>query len=1059
MIYQYALAPIEAILESVFVILIGVSNSYFLSLVLLAILVRLVTKPLEKYASRAVTTQAEIESVLAPQINAIKHIYIGVQRHEAMKRLYARYAYSPVYAIRSLAGLGVQLPFFIAAYFMLSGYSQLNGIVIPVLGDLGKPDTLLFGKAHLMPFVMTLVNVLALVTAPGFSRKSLIQGLVISLMFLALLYASPLALLIYWTTSNLFSLISNLVPAISGKLNLRKPKGQFKNTFVGRSFEEYAYLFFVTNLAILVPLLGVLGDQFNFFTAHSLSSKSIITLLLTISLAPPLILTILRWASKRVGMVKVFDGAVLFAFLGLFLFYSLNKAGYGFFPAKYEPYILFFLTLVITTAAVLIIIKNQLMRTLSYLSLIIFLVFLNFIFVSPASTLFKHSENISSSKIAGMNDTPVFLLIFDEFSGLTLQNVKGKLDTSRYPGFAELAAQADYFPNALTAHYATDISVPSIASGNLRVQDKKGLGLAPGKNLIELFQSTGSVYAQSTVLPADLMSKQNTNPSLFISDFITLYVHIISHQDWIEEKIGAIPQTWKGFGIFFKKEEHQLDKKILNPHVQQFVDWLEEVNNSEVSNQFNFVHSQFPHVDVNAHTTVLGRQLKNEVSMLQELLKPRSENFNADQSPLNVAYHNYMQQSAYTDRLLQDFIRILKKKNLYDKSLIVITSDHGVSYNKKGFNRRYLINEDSWKNIISVPLFIKYPYQKEGNVNSSFVTTLDISTTIINVIGLDSPWESVGQNLKGIKNNSQTRSVELIPGYEEYFHNIKSLFQSVRIRKKHLFGEESPVHTIAVNFTEDPTYATLPRINIADLIVGPPSDLHYSFSEKSLITKEISYFGTIYQESRPVNNKVIAIVVGGAIQAVTKSGKAGDQDGFFAFSLPEKEAMPTNFNMSLYEIEGQEPFRFREIETTTLQKVLKHQFSESKQRLSYDWKKSVLENYGFEALRIDINGIEALSSENKDSFIDFKGISQNTIAEPILHIRLESDREQLISFYYQTTHKPKFDESQRLVNRLIKGTNSIYIKIPEKDFVGPFRINTDRRGANTIIIKDIEIRH
>ena len=126
MIYQYTLAPIESILETVFVILVGVSNSYFLSLVLLAVLVRLATKPLEKYASRAVTAQAEIESVLTPQISAIKLKYTAVQRHEAIKRLYARYAYSPVYAIRSLAGLGVQLPFFIAAYFMLSGYSPLN---------------------------------------------------------------------------------------------------------------------------------------------------------------------------------------------------------------------------------------------------------------------------------------------------------------------------------------------------------------------------------------------------------------------------------------------------------------------------------------------------------------------------------------------------------------------------------------------------------------------------------------------------------------------------------------------------------------------------------------------------------------------------------------------------------------------------------------------------------------------------------------------------------------------------------------------------------------------
>ena len=57
---------------------------------------------------------------------------------------------------------GFNCLFFIAAYFMLSDFPQLAGSLVPVLGDLGKPDTLLFGNIHLMPFVMTLVNVLGI---------------------------------------------------------------------------------------------------------------------------------------------------------------------------------------------------------------------------------------------------------------------------------------------------------------------------------------------------------------------------------------------------------------------------------------------------------------------------------------------------------------------------------------------------------------------------------------------------------------------------------------------------------------------------------------------------------------------------------------------------------------------------------------------------------------------------------------------------------------------------------------------------------------------------------
>ena len=1054
MIYQYTLAPIESVLETVFVILTGVTDSYFLGLVLLAVVVRLTTKPLEKFASRAVTTQAEIDSVLAPQIETIKQKHTSAQRHEAIKRLYARYAYHPVFAIRSLAGLGVQLPFFIAAYFMLSDFPQLAGSLVPVLGDLGKPDTLLFGNIHLMPFVMTLVNVLALATAPGFSRKNLIQGLFISLMFLILLYGSPLALLIYWTTNNLFSLISNFPPAISEKIKLRKSKVKFKNTLVGRSFEEYAYLFFVTNLAFLIPLLGVLGDQFNFFTAHSLSSRSIIILLLAISLAPPLTLFVLRWLSKQMGGVKAFDGTILFVFLGLFLFYSINKVGYGFLSSIYEPYILFFLALVVTTVVIAAIFKNRLLRNLSYLSLIIPLVFLNFIFVSPASTLFKHSDKVSSSKIAGMHDTPVFLLIFDEFSGLTLQNLKGQLDTSRYPGFAELVAQADYFPNALTTHGSTHISVPSIASGNLRIGDKGGL--APGDNLIELFQSGGSVYAQSTVLPADLMSKQNTNQVSLISDFITLYVHIISHQDWIENKIGVIPQTWKGFGVFFKKEEQKGARPRLNPHVSQFSDWIEHVSNARASSQFNFVHIEFPHVPYN--TTSMGRLNKNGALLLQKLKTPHTENFNTDQSPLNAIYHNYMQQSAYTDRLTLDFVEVLKKNNLFDKSLIIVTSDHGVSYNRKGVSRRGFANEDSWKNNVSVPLVIKYPYQKEGKVNSSFVTTLDISTTITNTLGIDNPWETVGQNLKGMNNNSQTRSVELIPNYEKYFKNINSLFQEARVRKEILFSENSPVHTIAVNYTENPVYTALLKTKVTESTTAPPSNLH-AILDGALKQFEVSRFGTLYDGDQPVNNRVIAVVVDGKIQAICQSGKALKQNGFFAFSLPENKDIPIEFNVTLYEVEGKAPFKFRRIGTTALNKILKNEFSQSKQKYPYDWKNSVHRSHGLDVLNVSKDGIQVLSSKSNDPYVVFKSISQNIIYEPIFHIRLESNRELPFRLYYQTTHMPKFDEAQSITYEIKKGSNSIYIKIPEKDFSGTFRLDTGGGGVTEVIIQKIELRN
>ena len=59
MIYQYTFGFIESFLGGVFNVFVGLSDSYFLSLIFLALFVRLLTIPLEKYANRAVKSQAQ----------------------------------------------------------------------------------------------------------------------------------------------------------------------------------------------------------------------------------------------------------------------------------------------------------------------------------------------------------------------------------------------------------------------------------------------------------------------------------------------------------------------------------------------------------------------------------------------------------------------------------------------------------------------------------------------------------------------------------------------------------------------------------------------------------------------------------------------------------------------------------------------------------------------------------------------------------------------------------------------------------------------------------------
>jgi membrane protein insertase Oxa1/YidC/SpoIIIJ len=109
--------------------------------------------------------------------------------------------------MRSSFGLFLQVPFWIAAYQLLSQYQPLNGVSFLVFEDLGKPDGLLWGF-NLLPFIMTALNMAAaFVYTKSLSRTEQIQPLVLASLFLVLLYSSPAGLLLYWTFNSLFSLL------------------------------------------------------------------------------------------------------------------------------------------------------------------------------------------------------------------------------------------------------------------------------------------------------------------------------------------------------------------------------------------------------------------------------------------------------------------------------------------------------------------------------------------------------------------------------------------------------------------------------------------------------------------------------------------------------------------------------------------------------------------------------------------------------------------------------------------------------------------------------------
>ena len=84
----------------------------------------------------------------------------------------------------------------------------------------------------------------------------------------------------------------------------------------------------------------------------------------------------------------------------------------------------------------------------------------------------------------------------------------------------------------------------------------------------------------------------------------------------------------------------------------------------------------------------------------------------------------YVNQLMFVDKKVGEIVKKLKDNNLYDKSLIIITSDHNY-FKVKEYNSHYLMYINMY-NMTKVPLFIKVPFQKSQHLIKEKVYTVNV---------------------------------------------------------------------------------------------------------------------------------------------------------------------------------------------------------------------------------------------------------------------------------------------------------------------------------------------
>jgi YidC/Oxa1 family membrane protein insertase len=210
----------------------AVVGSWALAIILLSATVKLLMAPLTWVAGRLQDQVNRTQSLLAPELAAIRRDFRGEEAHRRTLAVYARHGVSPWYTLKSLLGFLIQIPVFIAAFDMLGEQFGLAGARFLWAPDLSLPDRALAfaapapffgGHLNLLPLVMTTLTLLAsrLQEDPGLTpdlragqRRRLYA---MAALFFVLLYTFPAGMVLYWTTNNAL----HLAGVVAGRLRRR----------------------------------------------------------------------------------------------------------------------------------------------------------------------------------------------------------------------------------------------------------------------------------------------------------------------------------------------------------------------------------------------------------------------------------------------------------------------------------------------------------------------------------------------------------------------------------------------------------------------------------------------------------------------------------------------------------------------------------------------------------------------------------------------------------------------------------------------------------------------
>lgn len=493
-----------------------------------------------------------------------------------------------------------------------------------------------------------------------------------------------------------------------------------------------AHLAVLSSFALAQPLFDLLSRNAEFFAVRESTSWDIVVFALTLTVGPPLALLLVE---SLAGLVRARLRPVLhLVFIavlgGLFFIQLLETIGLSSTAGLVAGAAALGVLLAVGYARARVI--RSILTALAPAPAVFLLLFL---FSSPVGKLVLASDP-EPLTVAVSSETPVVLVVFDEISTTSLLDARGEIDAARYPNFADLARTSTWFRNAASVDAWTVNAVPAILTGVLPRHGRLPVFSEHPDNLFTLLGGSYrlEVSESMTQLCPRPLCPNAVRPGFpsrmdaLLSDAGLVYLHLVLPRE-LRRRLPSVSDTW---GAFLESSQERTRRRLSLHH--EFVASLRDGERPTLV----FAHLMFPHIPWEFLPS--GRRYDGGDLPGFETNRWGSELFLVEQG-----YQRYLLQLGFADRLLGDLIRRLRSLGMYDRSLLVVVADHGVSFRPEG--RRRAFTEANLDDVVFVPLLVKRPGQEDGDVMDDPVQTIDILPTIAAVLGARIPWRVDGEPL------------------------------------------------------------------------------------------------------------------------------------------------------------------------------------------------------------------------------------------------------------------------------------------------------------------------